>query len=91
MKDLGQAVDVPGFRRPVQRACDEALRSAVGNTLIHRRMKCVYGTGDFDLLFTFTSMTRRVLSSRFTASLSVRLSSQFPSNSKILVPYRACT
>jgi hypothetical protein len=84
MKDLGQTVDVPGFRRQVQCAYDEALLSADGNALIDRRMKCTYGTGHLDLLFTFTSMTRRVLSSRLTASLSVRLSSQFPSDSKFL-------
>ena len=84
MKDLGQAVDVPGFRRPVQRACDEALRSAVGKTLIHRRMKCVYGTGDLRFAFYLHFYDRRVLSSRFTASLSVRPSSQFPSDSKFL-------
>jgi len=34
MKDLGHSVDVPGFRRHVQCAHDDALLSAVGNTLI---------------------------------------------------------
>ena len=84
MKDLGHSVDVPGFRRHVQRAHDEALLSAAENTLIDRRMSASMVPVTFDLLFTFTSMTRRVLSSLLTASLSVRPSSQFPSDSKFL-------
>ena len=82
MKNLGQTVDVPAFQRHVQFPYEEALLSAESNTLIDRRMKCVHALATFDLLFTFISMIHSALSSRLTASLSVRLSSQFPSDSK---------
>jgi len=91
MKDLGHSVDVPGFRRHVQRAHDEALLSAVGNTLIDRRMKCVYGTGDLRFAFYLHFYDpARPLESPY-GLVECPTIQPVPVRLKILVPYRACT
>jgi hypothetical protein len=91
MKDLGQTVDVPGFRRHAQCAYDEALLSAVGNTLIDRRMKCVYGTGDLRFAFYLHFYDpARPLESPY-GLVECPTIRPVPVRLKILVPYRART
>jgi hypothetical protein len=91
MKDLGQTVDVPGFRRHLQRAYDEALLSAVGNTLIDRRMKCVYGTGDLRFAFYLHFFDPARPHESPYGLVECPTIQPVPVQLKILVPYRART
>ena len=91
MRDLGQTVDIPGFRRQFQCAYDEALLSTDGNTLIERRMKCVYGTGELRFAFYLHFYDpQRPLETPY-GQVECPVTQPMPDRLAILLPYRACT
>jgi hypothetical protein len=51
LKHFGQTLDHPVFPPQLKCAYDEALLSSDGNSVIDRRMNCVFGTGS--LWFAF--------------------------------------
>jgi hypothetical protein len=91
MRDLGQTVDIPGFPRQFQCAYDEALLSSDGNTLIDRRMKCVYGTGELRFAFYLHFYDpQRPLDTPY-GQVECPPTQPIPDRLGGLVPYRACT
>jgi len=91
MKDLGQTVDIPGFSRQFQCAYDEALLSSDGGTLIARRMKCVYGTGQLRFAFYLHFYDPHLPPETPYGQVYCPAIQPVSDRLRILVPYRACT
>jgi len=90
LKHFGQTLNHPMFPPQFQCAYDEALLSADGDSLIDRRMNCVYGTGSLRFAFYLHFYDPGRPLQWTYGQVECPDVQPVPSRLKALVPYRAC-
>lgn len=90
LKDFGQILSHPMFQPHFQCAYDEALLSADGNSLIARRMNCVYGTGSLRFAFYLHFYDPDRPLNWTYGQVECPVLQPMPTRLKTLVPYRVC-